>query len=227
MPATIPETNPVLLLEFSTQRKSAAVWMEGRRCAALTTDDAACDGHWPLLVRQVLANARVTADRLRTVAVGLGPGSYAGIRTALAVAQGICLPTALPLLGINSAAAWANAWLHAEGGTAATVIGDARRGYFWVGRFAAGARPFHDARDFALVKPEALPNAVDPQAVVLCPDAGRIGGRLQALLPANRIALDAPLPDADMLGQWLALHPEDACTRPLPIYLFPPVRTGG
>lgn len=222
------EPEPVLLLEFSTPRKSASIWVGAKRLASLCADAPPCEGHWPLLLRQVLTHADRTAAELQAVAVGLGPGSYAGIRTALSVAQGLCLPAALPVLGINSAAAWAYAWQQAhDADSKVTVIGDARRGYFWVGRFDKGTRPFHDERDFVLVKPAELAGVVDPDAVILCPDASRIGSALDALLPSNRLVLDTPLPDADRLGHWLAHHPGSARATPQPIYLFPPVRAQG
>jgi tRNA threonylcarbamoyl adenosine modification protein YeaZ len=41
--------------------------------------------------------------KLRRIVVGIGPGSFSGIRVALAAAQGIALAQKIPVVGINSA----------------------------------------------------------------------------------------------------------------------------
>src|SRR5271168_3488558 len=41
--------------------------------------------------------------KLRRIIVGLGPGSFSGIRVSLAAAQGIALVQGVPVVGISSA----------------------------------------------------------------------------------------------------------------------------
>jgi len=50
--------------------------------------------------------------RLRRIIVGLGPGSFSGIRVALAAAQGIALVQRVPVVGIASA--YSVAWQHKD-----------------------------------------------------------------------------------------------------------------
>ena len=57
------------------------------------------------------------------IVVGTGPGSFAGIRSALAFAQGYALGRRCEVLGLPSACALAGDGLLA-------VVGDARRGCF-------------------------------------------------------------------------------------------------
>lgn len=44
--------------------------------------------------------------RIAAVLVGVGPGSYTGLRVGIAAAKGICLGTGAPLIAISSAKAW-------------------------------------------------------------------------------------------------------------------------
>jgi tRNA threonylcarbamoyladenosine biosynthesis protein TsaB len=64
------------------------------------------------------------------VIVGVGPGSYNGIRSAIAVAWGIATAREIPLVGVSSLLGLA------EGGYCA--IGDARRGQYYFARVSGG-----------------------------------------------------------------------------------------
>lgn len=73
------------------------------------------------------------AGCLARVLVGSGPGSYSGTRVGIAAAQGValareCPAVALPsILALPAAAGAAGCW----------VIGDARRGSYWIARVVA------------------------------------------------------------------------------------------
>jgi tRNA threonylcarbamoyladenosine biosynthesis protein TsaB len=54
------------------------------------------------LMEKVLAEAQIGREQIEVIAVGLGPGSYTGIRVALSVAQGWQLARGVKLLGIGS-----------------------------------------------------------------------------------------------------------------------------
>ena len=60
-------------------------------------------------------------DQLSGIVVGIGPGSYGGVRVAISVANGISLVLGIPLLGKSSLEGWdvdSDSWF---------VLGDARR----------------------------------------------------------------------------------------------------
>jgi tRNA threonylcarbamoyl adenosine modification protein YeaZ len=61
----------------------------------------------PPLLRDCLAEAGVTIE---AVAVTIGPGSFTGLRTALALAQGYAAAAAIPILGVPVDAAYAQAF---------------------------------------------------------------------------------------------------------------------
>jgi len=65
-------------------------------------------------------------DRLAGIVVGLGPGSYGGVRVGISVANGLALAMGLPVTGRRSLEAWKAA------SDSYLVVGDARRGTLFV-----------------------------------------------------------------------------------------------
>ena len=55
------------------------------------------------MIEKVLAAAKIEREEIEVLAVGLGPGSYTGIRVAISIAQGWQLARGVKLLGIGSA----------------------------------------------------------------------------------------------------------------------------
>jgi tRNA threonylcarbamoyladenosine biosynthesis protein TsaB len=85
---------------------------------------------------EVLRRTAMEREEVDVVAIGLGPGSYIGIRMAISIAQGWELAGRVRLAGISSVSVLA-AGAHAEGlrGRMATVV-DAQRGEFYLGEYA-------------------------------------------------------------------------------------------
>lgn len=89
-----------------------------------------------------LEKARALAAHVDIIAVGLGPGSYAGVRIAIAAALGLRLAYGAKLVGIPSVAALDTTVPTSYGATWPKdyiVIGDARRESFYFTRVEDGA----------------------------------------------------------------------------------------
>ena len=82
-----------------------------------------------------LARLGVPRLRLRRIIVGLGPGSFSGIRVSLAAAQGIALVQGVPVIGICSAYSVA---LQRKEVTRLGVFADAKRREAFCTAFANG-----------------------------------------------------------------------------------------
>jgi tRNA threonylcarbamoyl adenosine modification protein YeaZ len=91
------------------------------------------------LIQSALSSARLEPEQIECLALGLGPGSYTGIRAALALAQGWQLARNVRLLGISSVECLA-AQAQAEGltGRVALVV-DAQRHEFYLAGYELGA----------------------------------------------------------------------------------------
>ena len=93
----------ILALEFSSARRSAALARGDGAVLAEAADHTGGPGTDALgLIGRVLTEANLSREAVEVIAVGLGPGSYTGIRAAIAVAQGWQLARGTRVLGLGS-----------------------------------------------------------------------------------------------------------------------------
>ena len=187
----------LLAVERSSATASAAVFQDDARLLAMVEAAGAGAGDAYPLVRDVLAKAGARAADLTAFAVGVGPGSFSGIRSALALARGLAAPAGLPVRGVcSAAAALFRRRRDNPGAPRARVLGDARRGHVWcvdepddfraLSHTAADARLFSkDGSDPAL--PDASSLFADGRAL-LCADPAR----LAPLFAAHGVSASEP-----------------------------------
>ena len=126
----------ILSFEFSSsQRSVAVVQAKGPDVPPQVSEVVETGGLATkpfAMIESVLREAQLEREQIECLAIGLGPGSYTGIRTAIALAQGWQLALGVKLLGISSAETIA-AEARSEGltGRVAVVI-DAQRGEFYL-----------------------------------------------------------------------------------------------
>lgn len=202
----------LLALDASLARCSLAV-CAGEAVLAERIEDAARGQAQRLAVMaaEVLAAAPFPATALDIVAVTVGPGSFTGLRAALALAHGLALASGARLVGVTVTEALAAA-LPPQGCRKLWVAVDSRRG-----------RMFLDRGDGAeAVALEALPQP--GCAVALAGDAAEaVAARLSAR-GCNVLVTEARQPQARHVAR-AALH-RLAAGLPLapaqPIYVDPP-----
>jgi tRNA threonylcarbamoyladenosine biosynthesis protein TsaB len=94
----------ILALEFSSPQRSVAVLRtEGAVMAAEAIETGGQRTNAFGMIEQVLAGAKIEREQIEVIAIGLGPGSYTGIRAAISLAQGWQLARGVKLLGVSSA----------------------------------------------------------------------------------------------------------------------------
>ncbi len=156
----------------------------------------ALQGHLlPGLVGELLEEAGVRLSDLGGVVIGLGPGSFIGLRIGLAMAKGLCYAAQLPLVGASSLAAMAReAYLqHGEERESRLYVPclDARKGELYCGayRFQAGEAL---QRDELLLTPGALIEHLAKEGEYALFGEGR--GRYPELeqLPISRCGVATP-----------------------------------
>jgi tRNA threonylcarbamoyladenosine biosynthesis protein TsaB len=89
------------------------------------------------MVERVIARAGIGISDVKLVAVGLGPGSFTGVRAGIATAKGFCLSTGCPLAGVGSLQALAAASFAHDGPVLAAL--DAHRGEVFFAIYEMGA----------------------------------------------------------------------------------------
>ncbi|MBV8704593.1 MAG: tRNA (adenosine(37)-N6)-threonylcarbamoyltransferase complex dimerization subunit type 1 TsaB [Acetobacteraceae bacterium] len=122
-----------LTLDAALARVSAAVLDDERVLAEDARDTARGAGSLAGMAEAVLAEAGLSATALDLVAVTLGPGSFTGIRAALALAHGIGLAAGVAVVGVTAPEALA-AMRPAPPGRQLWVAIDSRRGRVFLDR---------------------------------------------------------------------------------------------
>jgi tRNA threonylcarbamoyl adenosine modification protein YeaZ len=121
----------ILALEFSSERRSVALARGGAVLAEAAEQTSGRGTNAFGLIEKVLADANISREEIEVVAVGLGPGSYTGIRAAIAMAQGWQLARGVKLLGVSSAEAIAAQAQTQNIFGRVNVVIDAQRGEFY------------------------------------------------------------------------------------------------
>ena len=152
----------ILALEFSSPQRSVAVVHERANAGPLALGEAMETGGRSTntlgLVEEALRQAQLDRAQIDCLVIGLGPGSYNGIRMAIALAQGWQIARPVKLLGIGTAECLA-AEAQAEGiyGRVHVVI-DAQRGEFYLAGYDLSAETSRE------VEPLRLATLSDVQA---------------------------------------------------------------
>jgi len=179
----------ILAIEFSSERRSAAL-----------LDAAAVRGHAAesggrtaqpfALIDRALQQAGMSRDEIDCLVVGLGPGSYAGIRSAIALAQGWQLARGIRLLGVSSVEAMAHQAQAAGVRGLIHLLVDAQRLEFY-----AASYQLH-AESIQLQTPLRLISMTEADALV-----AKDGAAGDAALAKRWPQLRLLVPDAAAVGQ--------------------------
>ncbi len=102
MPALLPALLPVLALDTSTENIAAALHTGEASFTVLASGGAAASAQLLPQLRGLLDRAGLKLSDLRSIAFGMGPGAFTGLRTACAVAQGLGFGLGRPLLPLDS-----------------------------------------------------------------------------------------------------------------------------
>ena len=140
----------ILALEFSSLQRSVAVARDG--CVLAETSEAGGrETHAFRMIEKVLAAANLGRAEIECLAVGLGPGSYTGIRVALAIAQGWQLATGIKLLGIGSVECLAAQAQAEKIFGCVNVVVDAQRGEFYLATYEISAAGVQEVAPLKIV----------------------------------------------------------------------------
>ncbi len=182
----------ILALEFSSEQRSVAV-VEGTDSRVLALGvDCTRQNSSLVLVENVLRESKVEREQIEVIAVGIGPGSYTGIRGAIALAQGWQLASAgkIKIIGVRSDACLARAAQQKKYFGKVCVLIDAQRKEFYASGFEISTDKIQEVEPLRLVGFEAAQSLARSGDIVvgpevkkwfeagreLFPDAGILGG---------------------------------------------------
>jgi tRNA threonylcarbamoyl adenosine modification protein YeaZ len=158
-----------LAIDSSMGTSVAVISLAGEILSEHTSEDPRAHAESiGVLLQQALEQARVSAEQITAVVMGVGPGPYTGLRVGMAAAQAFALSRDLPLLPVVSHDA--SGWFHPED---CVVLTDQRRGEVAYSIYRSGtanrrsappelARPqeldqvLGDAKDLPRIVPQSL-----------------------------------------------------------------------
>jgi tRNA threonylcarbamoyl adenosine modification protein YeaZ len=186
----------ILAIEFSSAQKSVAVVQAGGStshapvASAEAVETAARSTNALGLVEDALRVAQLEREQIGCLAIGLGPGSYVGIRSAIALAQGWQLARGVKLLGISSVACLV-AQAQADGiyGRVHVII-DAQRKEFYLASYEVNENEWREIEPLRLATLAEVRARAQTGGVLLGPEAGEV-------LPGSRLVF----PRAATLGR--------------------------
>jgi tRNA threonylcarbamoyladenosine biosynthesis protein TsaB len=125
----------ILALDTSTGRAAIGLETRSGRLLAETTDAAQTHGR-DLIPRlaAMLAEAGLAASDIEVIGVGLGPGSFTGLRVGVTAAKTLAYVTGAALIGLDSLEGVA--WNAPKEALRVSVVGDAQRGDVYSADFA-------------------------------------------------------------------------------------------
>lgn len=197
----------LLCIDTSTLLGSVALFVDGTLTAEVTARVRGTHSEELLpMVDSALGLGRCSLDGIDGVAVGIGPGSFTGVRIGVALAKGLAFARDVPLWGVTALEAMARAAPMVEGWSLVAL--DARRDelYAALWRWQDGARSV--ALEGVAGAPERIGDAVDALVgagdVVLVSDAaGALVTRMVAARPWRiaRAAASLGVPLARLVGE--------------------------
>jgi len=198
----------ILALEFASERRAVAVVVEGHlhgdaiEIGGRTTRSCA-------LIERALHQAGLEREAIECIAVGLGPGSYTGIRAAIAVAQGWQLGRDVRLLGISTIDCLV-AQVQATGIAGRLYVAiDAQRNEFYLAGYQLSEKEASQSEALHLASLGEVQKKALLGTLLIWPE-------LQAVFPQGKVLA----PDAAMLGKLAAVRDDFVGGEKLePIYL--------
>ncbi|MEM6915400.1 MAG: tRNA (adenosine(37)-N6)-threonylcarbamoyltransferase complex dimerization subunit type 1 TsaB [Verrucomicrobiota bacterium] len=186
----------ILGIETSTSHASLAVVKEEGGEVIHRSEFVSQRAHNAVIFDPVSKILKDCKDQISGIAVGLGPGSYGGVRVGVAVANGLSLALGVPVVGVSSLDAWD------VPGLDAVILGDARRKTFFRAVVSSGVlagepellpeEEVIEATRSSLAKGESIFFSADarvcetiPGVVLSYPDAVRVAKRALANNPAT------------------------------------------
>ena len=145
-----------LAFDTSTEELHLGVAHGERLWARASTGGAQASAQIIPLALQMLADAGLGLKDLDAIAMGRGPGSFTGLRTACAVAQGLAFGANVPVLPIDTLLAVAEEARAERAQAHVLAVIDARMGQYYAGAWAWQQSRWQCEMAPALLNPEEL-----------------------------------------------------------------------
>jgi tRNA threonylcarbamoyladenosine biosynthesis protein TsaB len=161
----------ILALEFSPPQRSVAVVRTGDGRAAAQAIEAGGRNTAAFgMIEKVLAEAKIHREQIDVLCIGLGPGSYTGIRAAISLAQGWQLAREIKLLGVSSVEAIAAQAQAERVFGRVNVMVDAQRNEFYLATYEISTDGWREVEPLKISPLSEVRSRVDAKEILLGPE---------------------------------------------------------
>jgi len=178
---------PVLGLDTGTSSAHLGIVSGGRVLASVAYRAKSHGADLPELVAALMNQARLKFKELAGIAVGIGPGSFTGLRVGLSYVKGLALASRLKVAGVPSLDAIALCAAVEADDSGATIcpLIDARKGEVYASLYRVEGDALERRSDDRVVNLELLINELEGRVIFAgeakaeeaCEHFSKIGGR--------------------------------------------------
>jgi tRNA threonylcarbamoyladenosine biosynthesis protein TsaB len=143
----------LLALDTSTEYLSLAILNQGQLVIHHQQAGAMASQLILPQIQHLLSKANLVLSELNGIAFGAGPGAFTGVRVAVGVAQGLAFGAKLPVIGLNTL----NAVAEASGESKVIVCLDARMGEVYHAVYQKNGKQWIEIMAASVCKPESVP----------------------------------------------------------------------
>ena len=226
MPEAGHTVQNVLVVDTATRRAVVAVVRDDHVLAAAFHEQPTMHGEQLFsMMDEVLAMSELGMSSIDLLAVGMGPGSFTGVRVGMAASKGLAFAQRIPMTGVLSLAAMAHAARRVVGMCPVVSLVDAKKNEVFVACFGSRgemlAGPAHTHRDDVSSWIAAVPMIGDEPVVVGEVASGLVLERVKHVR-AWECCLPGPQAMASLaIALWNERH-EDQLDTLEPLYVRPP-----
>jgi tRNA threonylcarbamoyl adenosine modification protein YeaZ len=183
----------ILALEFSSPQRSVAILDSNVQVTEVVESRSHANAPFTM-IEDALGEAKLEREQIECLVVGLGPGSYTGIRAAISIAQGWQLARPVKILGISSAECIA-AQARADGVTGRVdVVIDAQREELYLAAYEFTRDSHREIEPLKIVTMAAAKQPVEAGNTLVGPEVSRWFASGKIVFPRaatlGRLALD-------------------------------------
>ena len=156
----------ILNIETSSKNCSVCLSSKGNLVTSFDLEDEAYR-HSELLtssIQNILSQNNLDVSGLSAVSVGIGPGSFTGLRIGLSVAKGLCYPHNINLIGISSLKIIANSVIN-ENKNIISLIKDKGQHYY-ISKYSNDLREVVEPK-IKLIDRDYIFNILDDDSVIV------------------------------------------------------------
>lgn len=182
--AAAAATGPVMGIDTAGATAAIALVADGRLMAEVAGAGGSHCARLPAAVEELLGQTGIGFSDLRGVAVGLGPGSFTGLRVGLSYVKGLCLALNCAVVGVSTFDAMVLAALECRQqlafGTIVCPVIDARKGEVYAGLYRVAADGVEKVSGALVLPLEQLVHQVPGEVIFAGDLKAREASRLRA-----------------------------------------------